>query len=111
MPIARTVVASGIGSIGRATATGLGPTDASGVAVSVIEDLDRAASDTVIGWAATVRAIWRNTCAWEGLDPATPFVTFRPDNPHVPFLDRALARLREEQANRAAFGYVGLVIG
>jgi hypothetical protein len=70
-----------------------------------------ASADYVATLANTARAAWRSACRHDGVDPASPFVTFSADNPFAPYVDKARTQLAEAVAAAGAFGYAGMRIG
>ena len=44
---------------------------------------------------ATVRDIWRQACAHDGIDPGAAFAMFSEDNPYADAHDDAQARLQQ----------------
>lgn len=62
---------------------------------------------------ATAVAAYRAACKHDGIVPVegVRFAVFSPDNPYVPFVDKAFRQYQEMAANVAAHGYEGLRVG
>ena len=79
--------------------------------MGIIEALDANAQTTVDGLRATMRDLYAHALAHDNLPEGSMFAIFSDTNPFVQFFEPCQRMLAEAVANRAAFGYVGLVIG